>query len=584
LKWWLMRKGWLISPQNEAHIKSLSKALGISELLAHILINRGYNEKTKARRFLQPRLSHLYEPSLMPGLTRAAERISSALANEERIVLYGDYDADGISGLALLKQCLSFLGKEADFYIPHRLEEGYGLNMDALRSLKAKGANLVITVDCGTTALEEAAYARKEGLDLIITDHHECGDTLPECVALINPKLPGSTYPFRHLSGVGVAFKLAWALGECLSPGKKVSDGLREHLLNWLGLVALGTVADVVPLLGENRVLVKYGLEALKASSQPGIKALMEVSGFERGLDARAVAFGLGPRINAAGRLGDATRACELLTTDSIEMAREIARSLDAYNRRRQKLEQDILAEAVATIESENLAQAKAIVLTSPRWHAGVLGIVASRIVERYHRPTVLLTLAGESAQGSARSIPDFDIFEALSSCGDMFISCGGHAQAAGLRLDKNLVRAFRERFLEEAEERMKSEDLVPKLSLDAEVPLSLLNEEAVEELGRLRPFGQGNPEPVFAARVKVVGRTRRVGNGKHLRFVVRQGSVSFPAIAFGRGKDEAWLEKEGQIDLAFIPEINAWRNRKSVQLKVVDMAASEAQEEKRAG
>ena len=571
-----MRKGWLVSPQDEARVRGLSGALDISPLLAHILINRGFGDRDKARRFLQPRLSHLYEPSVLPGLTRAAERISSALTNRERIILYGDYDADGISGLALLKQCLSFLGEEVDYYIPHRLEEGYGLNMAALRSFRARGASLIITVDCGTTALEEAAYARRQDMDLIITDHHECGDTLPECVALVNPKLPNSTYPFRHLSGVGVAFKLAWALGEHLSPGKKVSEEFRENLVNWLGLVALGTVADVVPLLGENRVLVKYGLEALRASSQPGIKALVEVCRFRRGLDARAVAFGLGPRINAAGRLGDAAAACELLTTNSAEIAREIARNLDACNRRRQKLEQDILDEAEAIIESEGLEQAKAIVLASQRWHAGVLGIVASRIAERYHRPTVLLTLAGKLAQGSARSIPGFDIFEALKACGDMFVSCGGHAQAAGLRLDKNLVDAFREKFLQVAEDTLGDEDLLPKLSIDAEVPLSLLPEEAVEELSRLKPFGQGNPEPLFAARVKVVGRTRRVGEGKHLRFVVRQGDVSFPAIAFGRGEDEAWLEKQENLALAFVPEINIWRGRKSVQLRVIDMVAAE--------
>ena len=235
--------GWVVAPgSSQARVKVLSRTLGSSKLLAHILINRGYGDGDKARRFLQPRLSHLYEPSLLPNLARAAERISSTLVNEERIVLYGDYDVDGISSLALLKQCLAYLGKEVDYYIPHRLEEGYGLNMDALRSLKAQGANLIITVDCGTTALEEAAYARRQGMDLIITDHHECGDNLPECLALINPKLPNSTYPFRHLSGVGVAFKLAWALGECLSPGKKVSEGFRENLVNWLALVALGTV------------------------------------------------------------------------------------------------------------------------------------------------------------------------------------------------------------------------------------------------------------------------------------------------------------------------------------------------------
>jgi len=571
-----MGKGWLVSPQDEACVRGLSSALGISPLLAHLLINRGFGDRDKARRFLQPRLSHLYEPSVLPGLTRAAERISSALANRERIILYGDYDADGISGLALLKQCLAYLGKEVDYYIPHRLDEGYGLNMDALCSFRAQGASLIITVDCGTTASEEAAYARQQGMDLIITDHHECGDTLPECVALVNPKLPNSTYPFRHLSGVGVVFKLAWALGECLSLGKKVSEEFRENLVNWLGLVALGTVADVVPLLGENRVLVKYGLEALRVSSQPGIKALVEVCGFGRSLDARAVAFGLGPRINAAGRLGDASAACELLTTNSAEIARQIARNLDACNRRRQKLERDILDEAEATIGNEGLEHAKAIVLGSQRWHAGVIGIVASRIAERYHRPTVLLALAGEAAQGSARSIPGFDIFEALKACGDMFLSCGGHAQAAGLRLDRSLVDAFRENFLQVAEDTLRDEDLLPKLSIDAEVPLSLLTEEAVEELLRLAPFGQGNPEPLFAARVRVVGRTRRVGDGKHLRFVVRQGDVSFPAIAFGRGEEEAWLQKQENLALAFVPEINIWRSRKSVQLRVIDMVAAE--------
>jgi len=533
-----------ISPKARPCLRDrLASALGISPITAQVLINRDICDEASARDFIQPSLDDLQNPLEIPSVKHAADILCRAILDREAV------------------------------NIPERVSEGYGLSAAALKTLKKRGCDLVLTVDCGTTAVREAQLAASLGMRLVITDHHEPGGELPEACAIVNPHLEAESGFDRGLSGVGVAFKLAYAVLSRL--GKEHNEEVRSFLADAMGLVALGTVADVVPLRGENRALTQFGLTMLRETGNPGIQALISVCGLSgRSLDSEDLAFKLGPRINAAGRLGSAVLALELLTTPSRDRAEEIAGELERTNRERQRIQAKTLEEAREEIERMDLSSTCGLVVSRPEWHPGVIGIVASKIVDLYHRPTVLISEQGDLCQGSARSVPGFHVFEALRSCSSYLVSFGGHSQAAGVRLLREHLGDFARLFSEEVRRCLSDEDLVPVLSVDAEVSLAEVTAELADELQRLAPFGKGNPAPVVAAQgVLVGGEPRRIGRkGKHLSFYARQGQHAFRVVAFGMGELAAALDGNTPIDLAFTPQINTFRGKRAVELVARDI------------
>ena len=572
-----MSKRWIFSPPNKSLQTEIASKLKISHLLAQVLINRGITDIVSARSFLQPQIAALGDPSLLPDIEKASVRINEAVRKGEKIVIYGDYDVDGLSATALMYRCLKLVGGQVGYYIPERLEEGYGLNADAIKKLKAGGADVILTVDCGINACREADVARAFGIDLIITDHHQPGQEIPNAYAVVNPKLKTSQCAFKHFSGVGIAFKLAWAIGQHFSPHKKVSAEFKDFLLNAVGLVALGTIADVVPLLGENRILTKYGLSALQYTEIPGLRALLDIADLSStNLDAFHVGYRLGPRLNAPGRVGKAGIVVEMLTTTCAERALEIANFLDQENKRRQDIQVDIMTSARKKVMNEiNLDETTAIVLADQAWHPGIIGIIASKIVEEFNRPTVMIAIAEDIGHGSARSIPSFHILEALEYCKSKLLSVGGHAQAAGLKIHPDNINEFRSMLNSTTSQRLNKTDLVPVLNIDAEVTLSMLSKALVAELARLSPYGEGNPMPLFAAvNVKVVGQPRRIGaKGQHLSFYAKQGDVAVRAVAFGMGEQFERLKQNGKTcSLAFAVKINNWMDGENLELEVKDI------------
>ncbi|MBV9125507.1 MAG: single-stranded-DNA-specific exonuclease RecJ [Planctomycetes bacterium] len=567
-----------MSPHDEAAIERLALGLRVPPIVAHLLLNRGLHRPEVARRFLEAPLTGLHPPELLPGLAQAADRLHAVVRAGRRVCVYGDYDVDGLTGTAILLQTLRLLGTPVDFYVPHRLEEGYGLNLEALSQVARSGASLVITVDCGIASLAEAREARRLGLELIITDHHQPKDSLPEADVVVHPRLPGSSYPFDGLSGSGVAFKLAWALCQRVSGGEKVTPRFRDFLVDSVVLAALGMVADVMPLHDENRIFVRHGLARLARAPSLGLKTLLEAAGLGSKTDLRAsdISFSLAPRLNAAGRLGCARLVIDLLTCTSKEKAADLARYLEDQNQKRQFIERRILAEASAMVDRDGLHQAPALVLASPEWHPGVIGIVAGRLVEQYARPVLLIALAGNPpvGQGSGRSVPGFALHEALGACADGLLSHGGHAAAAGFRLPPAHLDGFRERFCAYAGRHFTGGPVAPRLLLDAEIPLGLLTPGLVEALNQLEPYGAGNPRPLFlAGPLQVVGEPRRVGRGeRHLQFRVRQQQSTFKAIAFNLAERvEELMSAGGQCCLAFTPSFNDWQGYRSIQLEVRD-------------
>jgi len=572
-----MSKRWIFSLPNKSLQSEIASKLKISHLLAQVLINRGIIDITSARNFLQPQIAALGDPSLLPDIEKASVRINEAVRKKEKIVIYGDYDVDGLSATALMYRCLKLIGAQVSYYIPERLEEGYGLNADAIKKLKEGGADVILTVDCGINACREADVARSFGIDLIITDHHQPSQEIPNAFAVVNPKLKTSPCAFKHFSGVGIAFKLAWAIGQHFSPLKKVSAEFKDFLLNAVGLVALGTIADVVPLLGENRILTKYGLSALQYTEIPGLRALLDIADLsDTNLDAFHVGYRLGPRLNAPGRVGNAGIVVEMLTTTCSERAVEIANFLDRENKRRQDIQVDIMVSARKKVLNEiNLDETTAIVLADQAWHPGIIGIIASKIVEEFNRPTVMIAIAEDIGHGSARSIPSFHILEALEYCKGKLLSVGGHAQAAGLKIHPDNIDEFRLMLNSTTAQRLSKTDLVPILNIDAEVTLSMLSKALVAELARLSPYGEGNPLPLFAAmNVKVVGQPRRIGSkGQHLSFYVKQGDVAIRAVAFGMGEQFERLKQNGKTcSLAFAVKINNWMDGENLELEVKDI------------
>jgi single-stranded-DNA-specific exonuclease len=571
-------KTWHLLPHDAAAIERLGKALGVSPVVAQLLLNRHVTDPEAARRFLAAPLTHLHEPALLPGVAEAAERLHAAVRQGRRVCVYGDYDVDGVTGTAVLLQALRLLGAPADFYVPNRLEEGYGLNAEALRQIAQSGTAVVVTVDCGIASLEEADLARQLGLELIITDHHEFKDRLPAADTLVHPRLPGGNYPFRDLSGSGVAFKVAWALCQCATGARRVEARMRDFLMDNMALAALGTVADVVPLHDENRVFVRHGLVRLRQTTAEGLKALLEAAGLDgkARLCASDIGYFLAPRLNAAGRLGCARLAVELLTTPSRQRAVDLARYLEEQNSKRQILERRILAHAREMVEAQGPDSTPALVLASPDWHAGLIGIVAGRLAEMYGRPVLLIALRDPDGpgQGSGRSVPGFALHEALGACSQDLVSHGGHAAAAGFRIHPHAVDGFRDRFCAHAAKHFAAGPPGPRLVIDAEVPLSALTLGLVEALNQLEPYGAGNAQPLFlAGDLQVVGEPRKVGGGeRHLSFRVRQLERELRVIAFGMAdRAEELMADGGRCSLVFTPRVNEWQGRRTVELEARD-------------
>jgi single-stranded-DNA-specific exonuclease len=571
-------KIWQLLPQDPAAVARLATTLNVSPVVAQLLLNRRLASPEQARRFLQAPLSDLSDPELLPGIPQAAQRLYAAIRARRPICIYGDYDADGVTATAILLSVLRRLGAVVTFHIPRRLEEGYGLNSTVLARLAREGISLVVTVDCGIASVAEADVARQLGLELLITDHHEMKEQLPAAAVLVHPRLPGSNYPFPELSGSGVAFKLAWAVCKLACGGERVTPVLREALLDAVALAALGTVADVVPLQAENRVLVRYGLRRLRQQPSLGLQALLRSAHLEnkRDLTATDIAYALAPRLNAAGRLGTARLAVELLTTSSAERAAELARQLEELNQRRQQLERLLLRQAREQIETQALARQPALVVAGSDWHVGLIGIVAGRLADLYGRPALLIATptAGEIAQGSGRSAGALPLHQALAACADLLLTYGGHAAAAGFKLSRQHLEAFRQRFCEVAAQHFQGNPPPPRLFIDAEVPLAALTPGLARTLAQLEPYGPGNPPPLLlAGALQIVGEPRKVGNGeRHLSFYVRQHGLQFRAIAFAMAdRLEELMADGGRCCLVFTPRLDCWQGQQRLALEVHD-------------
>ena len=583
---------WTFAPHDGTAAGRLSRSLRCSTLLAQVLSARGVTDCEEAQVFLNNTLNDLNDPSQMPGLDEAADAIVAAVRDGRRVTIWGDYDVDGVTATSLLWHCLKLADAHVDYYIPSRLEEGYGLNAEAVRRLHEEDPRrLVVTVDCGASAVPEIALAAELGLEVIVTDHHRFGPALPPCL-VVHPRRGEATgsdepYPGGDLCGAGVAFKLAWGLCKRLGDGERATPAMKEFLISAVGLAAMGTIADCVPLVQENRVIATHGLRALKGRLSEGMRALKQVSGVQPDaiLSSETVSFGMAPRINAAGRLGQARLAVELLTTEDRARAAQLAAYIDKLNEQRKTVERKILRQAKELVaDHEAWADAPALVLAHEDWHPGVIGIVASRVAETFNRPAVLIAVDPTSrvGQGSGRSMGMIDLHAAMTDCRQHLISFGGHAAAAGLKVDLGHIEDFREALCTAAAGQFATPDAsvpVLELAVDAEVSLAELSHRAVRELDTLGPFGQANERPLLCASgVKLVGEAKTMGGGdRHFsaRFVDGGGGKAIRAVAFGRGEWAAAMADTGPLDIVFSPQINAFRGHESVEMRLHDWRAT---------
>lgn len=578
-----MPKAWRFLPFDQGRIRDLTHAMRISPVLAQVLCARGYEDETAAKTFLTTKLTDLHEPELLPGVPEGVDRLLAAIEQKRRITIYGDYDVDGVTSTSLLWNCLKLAGAQVDYYIPNRMDEGYGLNSDAIRSLAEEDSSrLLLTVDCGITSVKEASLARELGMELIISDHHQFAAEFPDAL-LIHPRLPNGNYPFGDLCGVGVAFKLAWALCKKLGDGRKAPPAFKEFLLNAMSFAALGTIADVVPLTGENRIIVKYGLGSLRERCSLGMKALLQVAGVwdKPEIQAEDIGFAVGPRLNAVGRLGQARLAVELLTTENPERALKLAEYIDSQNKVRQTVERKILKQAKELVElhPEWLEQST-LVLAHHEWHPGVIGIVASRVAELFEKPTVLIALnqSDNTGQGSGRSFAGFDLHAGLTSCAEHLTQFGGHHAAAGLKIPGDSIPQLREslHLFASINHQVNERDL--EVVVDTEVHLSDLTLQAVTELDRLGPFGRENPRPVFATSgVELAEPPRKIGEGgRHLSLSLKQRGHRMRAICFGRADWADEIAARKSLSLCFAPSLNHFRGKTSVDLQLIDWRGDE--------
>jgi len=569
-----MKHRWTLAPPQAALAEVLVRALSISPLLAQCLLNRGLSAPEPSRLFLQPRLKNLSDPFLLPDMDRAVDRLARARENNEPVVIFGDYDVDGVTSAALLLEVLEKLGWQVHCYLPHRLEEGYGLSQDAVENCLAKfPTSLLLAVDCGSTAMAPIAWLRDRGIDVVVLDHHQISHPPPAARALVNPQVPSNhESDFTELCSVGIAFKLAHALvkrGRILGWPAAAEFDLRPLL----DLVALGTIADIVPLTGENRILVSAGLERLNRTQRPGLQALRDVAQIRAPIGVYEVGFQLAPRLNAAGRLENALQALELLRACDASLAPNLARELDAQNRERQKIERGIFEEVVGAVRARFNPQTDYVVVEGGLlWHVGVVGIVASRVLREFYRPTIIVGGEGDEWRGSGRSIEGFDLAAALRECDDLLVRHGGHAMAAGLTIHPDKVDALRRRLNELAQRTLNPGLLQPALRLDWEVALADVTLDRLAELEQLEPFGQGNPPIQFVARRLTQQRpSQRVGKEQqHLKMWVTDGTAVQEAVCWNCAKSS---EPAGRFDLVFVPQINDFNGRSTVQLKMLDWA-----------
>jgi single-stranded-DNA-specific exonuclease len=556
-------KRWeLLPPPTSQEVDALSSGLGITKLTAAMLSQRGFKTKQEAQKFLSPKLSDLQPAMSIPNMDAAVDRIRLACKRQEQVGVFGDYDADGIVGTALLILALRELGLDVSYRLPERLTEGYGLSQAGLMDLWRGGAGLIITVDCGISSLAELQWAQRQGLDVIICDHHLPPAILPPATAILNPKVFQGEDSLKDLCGAGVAFKLACAIHNSVDQ-------------RWLELAALGTIADVVPLVGENRIIVTHGLKTMGFTELLGLKALAEFSQVDLdSVDSGDVAFRLAPRLNAAGRLGSATPAVELFLADSERKAHEIARQLDCLNRKRQQIETDVLDQAITQVERNvDLNKEMAVVVAGEGWHPGVIGIVASRLVDKWHRPALVISLLEGIGKGSGRSIPRFSLYKALEDCRTHLTTFGGHRLAAGFTLAKQNLLIFRQAFTSVANSRLCPQDCTSYARIDSETTVRALNPTTVRELERLAPFGYGNPRPIFFLRDVRAEQIRQLGtDGAHLRLILRQRGQTLPAIGFGLGERAERITVATRLDVIGQAVVAEWRGRCNLEIRLHDV------------
>lgn len=580
-----MAKKWMFRGVDVAASKALAEKASTDLVVAQLLYQRGITDPEYISGFLDPKFSDLREPNLLPNLSAAAERVYRAIIDKTPITIYGDYDADGMCGTAILYNGLKLLGADVQYYIPNRLEDAYGLACQSLEKLAERGRRLVISVDCGIASVREAERCKELGIELIVTDHHTIGDQLPNATHVVHPALPGYSYPFHGLCGAAVAFKLAWGICQLASQSNKVSEAQRTYLLEATCLAAVATIADVVPLLDENRILVRSALKLMLQTAPLGLSELIKHSGLGQvsALTAENIAFKIAPRINAAGRLGQAQLGVELLTTRDAERAKTLAEYLGKLNEDRDSLERSVTLAATKQLKEQfDADQDSAFVLSGAGWHLGVIGVVAGRIADKYHRPTVMIGLdpmGQKPGTGSARSQGIVDLHAVLCECREHLISCGGHAAAAGLKVEEQNIPAFREAFLDVISSKLNGQKPVETLHVDAEVTLKQISSlDLVSRLEKLAPFGASNPRPVLvASNVTLAEPAKSMGNSnRHLDVKFLQNGTRIRGVAFGQAD---WIEPlnshQGQFDIAFRPQLNEFNGMKRVELQLLDWRAA---------
>lgn len=557
-------------PDDESAVSLLQNQLGVSDTIARLLSIRGIHTFEQARTFFRPSISALHDPYLMKDMGKAASRLAQAVRAGEKVLIYGDYDVDGTTATTIMYKFLKQFGVNAEYFIPHRFKDGYGISEEGITKAIEQLATLVVSVDCGITAVDEARFAKEKGIDLIICDHHTTGDIIPDALAVLDPKRPDCNYPFDGLSGAGVAFKLVQAtINELGLPA--------EHANQYLDLVAISIASDIVPIVDENRILMREGLRLVNSEPRKGIKALLDLLRITSGkISTSQIVFSIGPRINAAGRMGDASTAVELLIADDDAIAAEKAKELEGINIRRRTTDTETMEHALLQIEERiNLDKHNAVVLHNPDWHLGVIGIVASRIVDLYCRPTIMLSTVDGQVKGSARSIRGFNIYNALKQCEDLLIQFGGHEFAAGLTLEESNLEPFIKRFQALASQTLCDDDFKPELFIDSEIDLSHVDLKFWKILSQFEPFGPDNLRPIFVSKnLRVVGTPTVVGKG-HLKMKVAQnGSAVFDAIGFNMHEHLPKVRdsKDGQLNMAYVLEENTWQNRTSIQIRIKDI------------
>lgn len=559
-----MNKKWEIYQTNEEKVEKLQEKYKLNRLLSTLLTNRGITEEAEITKFLNPKRSDFYDPFGMPDMEKAAERILKAIKDKEQIIIYGDYDVDGITSVTVLKSFLEERGIQVNVYIPNRLNEGYGLNKTAMEEIAKQGNKLMITVDCGITAVDEVEYAKTFGIETIITDHHEPAEELPKAIAVVDAKRKDNKYECRNLAGVGVVFKLIQALSIKLGLDPK-------EYLKYLDIVCVGTISDIVPLTDENRVIVKLGLKLVEQTKNLGLKEILQSCGYSK-INSTTISFGVAPRINACGRMGHQEEALNLLLSKEENEVKELTQKINEYNKTRQEIEKNIYNEAVEQIEKEGLDTQNTIVVSGKGWHHGVIGIVSSKITELYFKPSILLCEEDGECKGSGRSIPGFDLHEALMECNDTIDKFGGHAMAVGINIKKEKVEEFKEEFEKIAKE---VDKIIPILNLDAEIKLDDVNKEMVDSLKELEPFGEANKMPIFAFRNLKIDSIRSLSEGKHLRLSVKDNKNIINAIGFNMGVLADTYRIGDRVDIAGNLEINSFNGVDSIQINIKDIMKS---------